>query len=116
MAGDTWRQGEDAMVNWNNSHWTVLQPDPSGHGWMHTNSITGPGLAHVRRRRIAEGGVDALLEAIRAQSGAVELHALTLESSARCTRKHLRSMRKWRTARQGKTARRGTQATGTPRS
>ena len=44
---------------------------------MHTNSIRGPGLAHGRRRRLAEGDVDALLEAIRAESGSVALHAIT---------------------------------------
>ena len=44
---------------------------------MHTNSIRGPGLAHGRRRRLAEGDVDVLLEAIRAETGAVALHALT---------------------------------------
>ena len=77
VSGDSWRLGEDAMVNWNNHHWTVLQADPSGDGWMHTNSIRGPGPVHGRRRRLAEGDVDALLDAIRAESGAVTLHALT---------------------------------------
>ena len=43
---------------------------------MHTNSIRGPGLAHGRSRRLAEGDVDALLEAIRAESDAVALHAI----------------------------------------
>ena len=77
VSGDSWRLGGDAMVNWNNHHWTVLQADPSGDGWMHTNSIRGPGPVHGRRRRLAEGDVDALLDAIRAESGAVTLHALT---------------------------------------
>ena len=35
------QQGAAALVNWNQSHWTVLQRDPSGEGWMHTNSIEG---------------------------------------------------------------------------
>merc|ERR1739836_143346 len=39
VAGSTWRQGVDAMVNWNNRHWTVLQVDPSGERWMHTNTF-----------------------------------------------------------------------------
>ena len=77
VAGETWREGGDAMVNWNNQHWTVLQCDPSGAGWMHTNSIEGPGLAQGRRRHLSEADVDALPEAIRAQSGDVALHALT---------------------------------------
>ena len=27
-----------AFVNWNNTHWSILQCDPSGEGWMHTIS------------------------------------------------------------------------------
>jgi uncharacterized membrane protein len=39
-----WRQQDGAaLVNWNKRHWTVLQRDPSGDGWMHTNSIEGVG-------------------------------------------------------------------------
>ena len=30
-----------ALVNWNQRHWTVLQRDPSGDGWMHTSSVEG---------------------------------------------------------------------------
>ena len=31
------QQDGAALVNWNKRHWTVLQRDPSGDGWMHTN-------------------------------------------------------------------------------
>ena len=27
-----------AFVNWNKTHWSILQCDPSGEGWMHTIS------------------------------------------------------------------------------
>ena len=50
---------------------------------MHTNSIRGPGLAQGRRRHLSEADVDALLEAIRAQSGDVALHALTAWAGGR---------------------------------
>ena len=78
VSGDSWRLGEDAMVNWNNHHWTVLQADPSGDGWMHTNSIRGPGPVHGRRRRLAEGDVHALLDAILAETGSLSSDLLRL--------------------------------------
>ena len=42
-AGDTWRQREDAMVNWNNTHWTVLQADPFGSRVDAYQQHRGPG-------------------------------------------------------------------------
>ena len=38
-----------ALVNWNQRHWTVLQRDPSGDGWMHTNNIEGVAPRYGRK-------------------------------------------------------------------
>ena len=59
---DSLRRQRDgaALVNWNKRHWAVLQRDPSGDGWMHTNSIQGLAPRHGRRRgalrRSSSGG------------------------------------------------------------
>ena len=34
-------QNGAALINWNNTHWTVLQRDSIQSGWRHTNSIVG---------------------------------------------------------------------------
>ena len=83
---------------------------------MHTNSIGGPGLAHGRRRRLAEGDVDALLEAIRAQCGGVTLHALTRRAVGQMRPAAPAIDEEVEMPRQGKTARRGAQAADTQRS
>ena len=62
VATTTWRMlqtREDgaALLNWNQQHWTVLQRDPSGEGWMHTNSIPGMSLSSGRRRRLLDQDV-----------------------------------------------------------
>ena len=79
----SWRDGlqrqQDgaALVNWNQRHWTVLQRDPSGDGWMHTNSIEGAGLRHGRRRQLSDGEVEEVLHDIWRDAGTVTLHAIT---------------------------------------
>ena len=65
------------MVNWNQRHWTVLQRDPSGDGWMHTNSIEGVAPRYGRRRRLSDEAVQEVLEDIRRDAGGVALHAIT---------------------------------------
>ena len=69
------------MLNWNNQHWTVLQRDPSGDGWMHTNSIEGAELRHGRRRRLSDNEVEEVLQDIRRVAGAVALHPIMRSSS-----------------------------------
>ena len=66
-----------AFVNWNNTHWTVLQRDSSGEGWMHTNSIEGEGASCGRRRRLSNADVCEILAAVVAKSGAVSLHKVS---------------------------------------
>ena len=79
----SWRNGlrrqQDgaALVNWNKQHWTVLQRDPSGDGWMHTHSIEGVALRYGRRRRLSDEAVQEVLEDIRRDAGGVALHAIT---------------------------------------
>ena len=34
-------QNGAALINWNNTHWIVLQRDSIQSGWRHTNSIVG---------------------------------------------------------------------------
>ena len=70
-------QGGAALVNWNQRHWTVLQRDPSGDGWMHTNSVEGPGARHGRRRGLSVQAVEDVLADIAAHAGRVSLHAIT---------------------------------------
>ena len=71
------QQDGAALVNWNNLHWTVLQRDPSGDGWMHTNSIEGVAPRYGRRRRLSDEAVQEVLEDIRRDAGGVALHAIT---------------------------------------
>ena len=71
------QQDGAALVNWNQQHWTVLQRDPSGDGWMHTNSIEGVGPRYGRRRRLSEEAVQEVLEDIRRYAGGLALHAIT---------------------------------------
>ena len=70
------RQDCAALVNWNRRQWTVLQRDPSGDGWMHTNSIEGVALRCGRRRRLSDEAVQEVLEDIRRDAGGVALHAI----------------------------------------
>jgi hypothetical protein len=71
------QQDGAALVNWNKRHWTVLQRDPSGDGWMHTNSIEGVAPRYGRRRRLSDEAVQEVLEDIRRHAGGVALHAIT---------------------------------------
>ena len=71
------QQGSAALVNWNQRHWSVLQPDPSGKGWMHTNSIVGLSPRHGRKRWLSDEGVREVLEDIQRHAGGVALHAIT---------------------------------------
>ncbi len=71
------QQNGAASVNWNNRHWTVVQRDPSGDGWMHTNSIEGVGPMYGRMRRLSDKSVQQLLEDTRWNAGDVALHAIT---------------------------------------
>ena len=71
------RQCSAALLNWNQQHWSVLQRDPSGEGWMHTNTIEGLALSHGRRRRLVDAGVREMLEDIEGRAGGVVLHAIT---------------------------------------
>ena len=66
-----------ALVNWNQRHWTVLQRDPSGDGWMHTNSIEGVAPRYGRKRWLSDEAVQEVLEDIRRDAGGVALHAIT---------------------------------------
>ena len=65
-----------ALVNWSQRHWTVLQRDPSGDGWMHTNSIEGVAPRYGRKRRLSDEAVQEVLEDIRRDAGGVALHAI----------------------------------------
>ena len=71
------QQDGAALVNWNQQHWTVLQRDPSGDGWMHTNSIEGVEPRNGRRRRLSVEAVQEVLDDIRLHAGDVALHAIT---------------------------------------
>ena len=71
-----YQQDGAALLNWNNQHWTVLQRDPSGDGWMHTNSIEGDELHHRRRRHLSETEVEKVLQNVRRAAGAVALHPI----------------------------------------
>ena len=70
-------QHGEAFVNWNKQHWTVLQRDPSGDGWMHTNSIEGPARRHGRSRRLSDQQVEEVLQDIRRNVGGVALHPIS---------------------------------------
>ena len=65
------------FVNWNNQHWTALQRDPSGDGWMHTNSIEGVAPRYGRRRGLSDEAVREVLEDLRRDAGDLALHAIT---------------------------------------
>ena len=67
---------DGAFLNWNKRHWTVLQRDPSGDGWMHTNSIEGLAPRHGRRRRLSDPEVEEVLQDIRSHAGGVALHPI----------------------------------------
>ena len=71
------QQDGAALVNWNKRHWTVLQRDPSGDGWMHTNSIEGVAPRYGRRRRLSDAAVHEVLEDIWRDARGVALHAIT---------------------------------------
>ncbi len=68
------------LVNWNQAHWTVLQPWPRGVApthWRHTNSVTaGHGLRNGRGE-YQHYEVEAVLQEIREASGGVTLHRVT---------------------------------------
>ena len=72
--------GSAALVNWNQTHWTVLQPWPLGEApthWRHTNScIVGGGLRYGRRECQREE-VGAVLREIAQSCGGVALHRIT---------------------------------------
>ncbi len=76
------QRGSDAavLVNWNQTHWTVLQPWPRGGApthWRHTNSCTaGRGLRYGRGE-YQHHEVAAVLQEIREASGGVTLHRVT---------------------------------------
>ena len=71
------QQDGAALVNWNNKHWTVLQRDPSGDGWMHTNSVEGVALRYGPKRRLSDEAVQAVLDDISRDAGSRALHAIT---------------------------------------
>ena len=75
---DLQQHGQDgaALVNWNKQHWTILQRDPSGNGWMHTNSFEGEGLRYGRRRCLSSHEVSEVLLDIHIAAGRVALHAI----------------------------------------
>ena len=70
------QQGEAAFLKWNKKHWTALQRDPSGDGWMHTNNIEGLAPRHGRRRRLSDPEVEEVLQDIRSHAGGVALHPI----------------------------------------
>ena len=55
----------------------VLQRDPSGDGWRHTNSIEGVATRFARKRRLSDQAVRGMLDDIRLCAGGVSLHAIT---------------------------------------
>ena len=55
----------------------VLQRDPSGDGWRHTNSIEGVATRFARKRRLSDQAVRGILDDIRLCAGGVSLHAIT---------------------------------------
>ena len=77
------QEGCAALVNWNQSHWTVLQRDPSGDGWMHTNSIEGAKKFHGRKRQLSDGEVHDVLADIYRATGDYALHVITPSSTRR---------------------------------
>ena len=81
---DLQQRGQDgaALVNWNKQHWTILQRDPSGNGWMHTNSVEGEGLRYGRRRYLSSHEVSKVLRDIHIAAEDYALHAITHAAGA----------------------------------
>ena len=75
------QQDVAALVNWNQRHWTVLQRDPSGDGWMHTNSIEG-----AKNRMGARGGC------LMMESSTYSLTSPVRRGILRCTSSLLRRL------------------------
>ena len=69
----------DALVNWNNQHWTVLQRDPSQFGvWRHTNSIVNDTLVHGRQNFTDETIIQLFAQIqARCKPGNFSLHRIT---------------------------------------
>ena len=76
-----------AFLNWNGSHWTVLELYLGEEGdddvWVHTNSVRGQDLWHGRTMYYQTSHVRGLLEEIQKVAGAVTMHAVTLAEIGR---------------------------------
>jgi hypothetical protein len=68
----------EALVNWNNQHWTTLRRESNGGAWIHMNSIVDDGgLRHGCVRCASPHDVERVLAEIRRSSGGVTLHHIT---------------------------------------
>ena len=67
----------EAFLNWDNKHWTVLcrAPEPEG-GWHHVNSITGDALRYGIRHCANADAVDSVLSDIRSDCPHVTMHQI----------------------------------------
>ena len=66
-----------AFVNWNNTHWSVLEMCPYEDIWIHTNSVQGEHLRHGRRELYTLEAVHNVLEEIEVRAGAFQLFLVT---------------------------------------
>ena len=68
----------DALVNWNNQHWTVLRGRSLKGPWVHINSIfEGDELFNGKMETCDSSLIASLLDAIRNRCGSVSLHRVT---------------------------------------
>jgi hypothetical protein len=63
-----------AMVNWNQTHWTVLKYDSVSQTWVHINSCLGPYRRHGRVEGLAVADVELLMAEIHRSAGGAALH------------------------------------------
>ena len=74
---DLWDDPEaQALVNWNQQHWTVLRREVLTGHWVHLNSQPGT-LIHQGRRDLNQVGILTFLANIQQMCGGVTLHQVT---------------------------------------
>ena len=66
--------GVEAMVNWNQTHWTVLKHNSVTQTWLHINSCLGPARRHGRAQGLRAADVEQILAEIRRSAGGASLH------------------------------------------
>ena len=66
--------GVEAMVNWNQRHWTVLKYDMVSRTWLHINSCLGPARRHGLSEGLRAEDVEQILAEIRRSAGGASLH------------------------------------------